>query len=70
MWRKKEFFTVGITDDVTNTSLEIKEKFKDNVADFAMRVYGLGSDGSVSSVKNTIKILGKETMETRYKMFY
>jgi len=58
---KKEFFTVGITDDVTNTSLEIKDKFKDNVADFSMRVYGLGSDGSVSSVKNTIKILGKET---------
>ena len=52
---KKEFFTVGITDDVTNTSLGIEEKFKDNIADFAMRVYGLGSDGSVSSVKNTIK---------------
>ena len=26
-----------------------------------MRVYGLGSDGSVSSVKSTIKILGEET---------
>ena len=26
-----------------------------------MRVYGLGSDGSVSSVKNTIKILSEET---------
>ena len=41
--------------------MEIKEKFKDNIADFAIRVYGLGSDGSVSSVKNSIKILGKET---------
>lgn len=59
---KKEFFTVGITDDVTNTSLEVEEKFKDNISDFSMRVYGLGSDGSVSSVKNTIKILGKETI--------
>ena len=58
---KKEFFTVGVTDDVTNTSLKVENKFKDNIADFAMRVYGLGSDGSVSSVKNTIKILGKET---------
>ena len=58
---KKEFFTVGITDDVTNTSLKVEEKFKDNIADLSMRVYGLGSDGSVSSVKNTIKILGKET---------
>ena len=58
---KKEFFTVGVTDDVTNTSLEIENKFLDNISDFSMRVYGLGSDGSVSSVKNTIKILGKET---------
>ncbi len=58
---KKEFFTVGVTDDVTNTSLEIENKFVDNISDFSMRVYGLGSDGSVSSVKNTIKILGKET---------
>ena len=59
--KKKEFFTVGVYDDVSNTSLEVKEKFTDNIADFSMRVYGLGSDGSVSSVKNTIKILGEET---------
>ena len=59
--RKKEFFTVGVYDDVTQTSLEVENNFKDNIADFALRVYGLGSDGSVSSVKNTIKILGKET---------
>lgn len=59
--RKKEFFTVGIYDDVTFTSLEVKESWIDNISDFAMRVYGLGSDGSVSSVKNTIKILGQET---------
>ena len=57
----KEFFTVGINDDVTNTSLEVENKFIDDISDFSMRVYGLGSDGSVSSVKNTIKILGKET---------
>ncbi|MBQ8615821.1 MAG: 2-oxoacid:acceptor oxidoreductase family protein, partial [Clostridia bacterium] len=59
--RQKEFFTVGIYDDVTQTSLEVKNNFKDDIADFSMRVYGLGSDGSVSSVKNTIKIMGKET---------
>jgi len=59
--QQKEFFTVGVYDDVTNTSLQIKPQFKDNLSDFSMRVYGLGSDGSVSSVKNTIKILGKET---------
>ena len=66
--RKKEFFTVGVYDDVTNTSLEVKDKFEDNIADFSMRVYGLGSDGSVSSVKNTIKILGEET--TSYMQGY
>ena len=66
--QKKEFFTVGIYDDVTNTSLIVHEKFKDSIADFSMRVYGLGSDGSVSSVKNTIKILGEET--TSYMQGY
>ena len=59
--RKKEFFTVGVYDDVTHTNLEVPVKFKAKDSDFTMRVYGLGSDGSVSSVKNTIKILGEET---------
>ena len=59
--RKKEFFTLGVYDDVSGTNLEVQSKFVDNISDFSMRVYGLGSDGSVSSVKNTIKILGKET---------
>ncbi len=66
--RKKEFFTVGVYDDVSGTGLEVKEIFKDDIADFSMRVYGLGSDGSVSSVKNTIKILGEET--TSYMQGY
>jgi len=59
--RKKEFFTVGVFDDVNQTSLEVNNSYKDENADFSLRAYGLGSDGSVSSVKNTIKILGKET---------
>ena len=59
--RKKEFFTLGVYDNVTQTNLEVKDRFVDNISDFSMRVYGLGSDGSVSSVKNIIKILGEET---------
>lgn len=59
--RKKEFFTLGVYDDESSTNLEIKNSYVDNIADFSMRVYGLGSDGSVSSVKNTIKIVGEET---------
>lgn len=66
--RKKNNFTVGVYDDISQTNLEVKDRFKDDIADFSMRVYGLGSDGSVSSVKNTIKILGEET--TSYMQGY
>lgn len=59
--RKKEFFTLGVYDDVSQTNLEVKESFVDNISKFSMRVYGFGSDGSVSSIKNTIKILGELT---------
>lgn len=59
--KKREFFTLGIYDNVTHTSLEVENDYKENNSDFSMRVYGIGSDGSVSSVKNTIKILGEET---------
>lgn len=66
--RKKNNFSVGIYDDVSQTSLEVKEDYVDKISDFSMRLYGLGSDGSVSSVKNTIKILGEET--TSYMQGY
>ena len=66
--RKKEFFTLGVYDNVNQTNLEVKDRFVDNISDFSMRVYGLGSDGSVSSVKNIIKILGEET--TSYMQGY
>lgn len=57
---KKQYFTVGIIDDVTNTSIEVKDIYKDNNSNFALRIYGYGSDGSVSSAKNIIKILGED----------
>ncbi len=56
---EKDDFTVGINDDVSNSSLEIKPyQSKHNV--FQMKFYGLGSDGTVSASKSTIKILGTE----------
>ena len=58
---KKNNFSVGIIDDECNTSLEVKDTYIENNTDFSMRVYGLGSDGSVSSVKSIIKILGEDT---------
>ena len=51
----KNHFTVGIVDDVTNTSLEIGEIF--NAAPegtIACKFYGLGSDGTVGANKNSI----------------
>ncbi len=55
-------FTIGIVDDVTNLSLEIKEEV--SVAPkgtFEAKFYGLGSDGTVGANKNSIKIIGDST---------
>ncbi|MEN8192417.1 MAG: pyruvate:ferredoxin (flavodoxin) oxidoreductase [Bacteroidota bacterium] len=58
----KNSFTVGIIDDVTNTSLEFDPTFitEDREATKCM-FYGLGSDGTVGANKNSIKIIGGET---------
>jgi len=55
-------FTVGIIDDVTNTSLEVDESF-DVLADglYSAMFYGLGSDGTVGANRNSIKIIGENT---------
>lgn len=60
--KPKNHFTIGIKDDVTFTSLEYDENFSiesDNV--FRGIFWGLGSDGTVSANKNSIKIIGSET---------
>ncbi len=58
----KNHFTVGITDDVTNTSLEVKPGFsaepKGNVR---AKFWGLGSDGTVGANQSAIKIIGDNT---------
>ncbi|MBR7172723.1 MAG: pyruvate:ferredoxin (flavodoxin) oxidoreductase [Clostridia bacterium] len=59
--KPKNHFTVGINDDVTFTSLpDCKQKidFKDKEA-VECRFYGLGSDGTVSANKNSIKIISE-----------
>ncbi len=59
---KKNHFTVGITDDVTFTSLEIKEKIDAaEKSTISCKFYGLGSDGTVGANKNSIKIIGDHT---------
>lgn len=58
----KNHFTVGIEDDVTNTSLVIDEMI-DVATEGTTRCkfYGLGSDGTVGANKNSIKIIGDHT---------
>jgi pyruvate-ferredoxin/flavodoxin oxidoreductase len=58
----KNHFTIGINDDVTNTSLDYDESFTIEGKDvYRAMFYGLGSDGTVGANKNTIKIIGTET---------
>jgi len=58
----KNNFTIGINDDVTNTSLEYdKNLIMKNSDQYEAVFYGLGSDGTVGANKNSIKIIGMET---------
>ena len=60
--KPKNHFTVGIIDDVTNTSLEWDPNFRCASDEaFQAMFYGLGSDGTVSANKNSIKIIGEAT---------
>ncbi len=62
LYNPKDRFTIGINDDVTFTSLELKEKI--NVASdgtIRCKFWGFGSDGTVGANKDAIKIIGDET---------
>ena len=56
-------FTVGIFDDVTGLSLPLPtlDPGIGNQHKLEALFYGLGSDGTVSAAKNSIKILGNHT---------
>ncbi len=59
---KQKFFTVGITDDVTNLSLPVPDLPDTAPAGTtACKFWGLGGDGTVSATKNAIKIIGNGT---------
>ena len=61
--RPRHPFTVGIIDDVGHTSLDWDPAFRPDAAAgvTACVFYGLGSDGTVSANKNSIKIIAEET---------
>lgn len=58
----KNHFTVGIIDDVTNTSIDYDPDFSIEDPETIRAIFwGLGSDGTVGANKNSIKIIGEET---------
>jgi pyruvate-ferredoxin/flavodoxin oxidoreductase len=60
--KPKNHFTVGIVDDVTNTSLDYDPSFStENPKTVRALFYGLGADGTVGANKNSIKIIGEDT---------
>ncbi|MFP3853368.1 MAG: pyruvate:ferredoxin (flavodoxin) oxidoreductase [Anaerolineales bacterium] len=60
--KPQNHFTIGIKDDVTDRSLDYDKSFEiENPGTVRAVFYGLGSDGTVSANKNSIKIIGEET---------
>ena len=59
--RPRRRFTIGITDDVSGTSLPFDASLDIEPPETVRAIFfGLGSDGTVGANKNTIKILGDE----------
>ncbi len=55
-------FTIGINDDVTHLSLDVKEEINTASGDVTQCIfYGLGSDGTVGANKSSIKLIGDNT---------
>jgi pyruvate-ferredoxin/flavodoxin oxidoreductase len=60
--KPKDRFTVGIIDDVTHTSLDVKEKINTTPeGTIRCKFWGFGSDGTVGANKSAIKIIGDNT---------
>jgi len=60
--KPKNHFTIGIYDDITNTSLDFSKQYNAAPAGtISCKFYGLGSDGTVGANKNSIKIIGDHT---------
>lgn len=58
----KKRFTIGIVDDVTHLSLDVKENPDTTPAGtHSCKFWGLGADGTVGANKNSIKIIGDHT---------
>ena len=58
---KKNNFTIGIEDDVTNLSLKVDNNFHLDNENYEIIIYGYGSDGMVSTSKDLLRIIGDNT---------
>ena len=68
--RPRRRFTVGIIDDVSQTSLDYDASVDIEPPDTVRAVFfGLGSDGTVGANKNTIKILGEHMHAQGYFVY-
>jgi pyruvate-ferredoxin/flavodoxin oxidoreductase len=60
--KPKNQFTVGITDDVTNTSLPLGDSIDASPeGTIRCKFWGIGGDGTVGANKDAIKIIGDNT---------
>jgi pyruvate-ferredoxin/flavodoxin oxidoreductase len=60
--KPKNRFTLGINEDVTNSSIDFDPSFSVEAEEtFRGKFYGLGADGTVGANKNSIKIIGEGT---------
>lgn len=60
--KPKDLFTIGIIDDVTNTSLPEKDLVETTPeGTINCKFWGLGSDGTVGANKTAVKIIGDHT---------
>jgi pyruvate-ferredoxin/flavodoxin oxidoreductase len=57
----KNYFSVGIHDDVTDNSIDYDPGFSVEGDVTRCLFYGLGADGTVGANKNSIKIIGEDT---------
>ena len=67
----KNHFTVGITDDVTHTSLAVGESLDVTPEGTVQcKFWGIGADGTVGANKSAIKIIGDEHRHVRPGLFF
>jgi pyruvate-ferredoxin/flavodoxin oxidoreductase len=59
--KPRNHFTIGIHDDVSNTSLPWDREFCTEGPGVRAVSFGLGSDGSVGAAKSSVKIIGEQT---------